>query len=307
MQKADLKSLVTQMYEELLSNIESNTDASKEQVVSYLKDAADAIHSISDDDIDSVAHAKEMFTHTYKEIAKKSLTSYQSTNGKFEELSKLQEKTLNECEDIHIDYPSIKEKFDEIQEHMSFEVKKANEMISALTKQVQQLEESSNLDSLTKVFNRRALTTYLDKICKKGNINSNLHLLILDIDDFKLINDTHGHIAGDKILIFIANILRRTLRDGDKVFRYGGEEFIITLNRIDEEKCKEIGNRILKLISSNQLIYKGTALNVTMSIGATKYNIGDVPDKIINRADKALYKSKHSGKNQMNTEMTDGN
>jgi diguanylate cyclase (GGDEF)-like protein len=190
---------------------------------------------------------------------------------------------------------------------MSFEVQKANDMISSLTKQVQELEESSNLDSLTKVFNRRALTTYLTKICTKGNIHSNLHLLILDIDDFKLINDTHGHIAGDKILIFIANLLRKTLRDGDKVFRYGGEEFIITLNRIDEDKCKEIGHRILKLISSNQLIYKGTALNVTMSIGATKYQAGDAPDNIINRADKALYKSKHNGKNQMNTEIADGN
>lgn len=307
MQKADLKSLVTQMYDELLDNIDSAPDASKEQVISYLRNATNAIKNIHDNDIDSSVQAKELFTLTYKEIAKNSLNSYQNTNGKFEELSKLQEKTLNECENRHIDYPSIKEKFDEIQEHMNLEVHKANTIISTLTKQVQKLEESSNLDSLTKVFNRRALTTYLNSVCQKENIYSDLHLLILDIDDFKLINDTHGHIAGDKILIFIANLLRKTLRDGDKIFRYGGEEFVITLNRIKEQECQEIGHRILQLINSNQLIYKGTMLNVTMSIGATKYHVGDIPDKIISRADKALYKSKHNGKNQMNTESINGN
>ncbi len=307
MQKDDLKSLVTQMYEELLAHIDASQTVSREQVLHYLKDASRAIDTISDESIDSSEHAREIFKSTYKEIAKKSLQSYENTNDQFERLSKMQQETLSECEKSHIDYPSIKQKFDEIQEHMSQEVQKANTLISRLTRQVQELEESSNLDSLTKVFNRRALTSYLTTICEKGSIHSNLHLLILDIDDFKLINDTHGHIAGDKILIFIANMLRKTLRDGDKVFRYGGEEFIITLNRVSENECQEIGNRILKLISSNQLIYKGTALNVTMSIGGTQYYEGDVPDKIIARADKALYRSKHSGKNQMNMEFLNGN
>ncbi|MBN2815589.1 MAG: GGDEF domain-containing protein [Campylobacterales bacterium] len=307
MEKSDLKSLVTQMYEDLLSNIEASDTVSREQVLSFLKDASRAISTISDESLDSSEHAREVFKNTYKEIAKKSISSYEHTNGKFEKLSKMQKETLDECEKIHIDYPSIKQKFDEIQDHMSQEVQKANALISKLTRQVQDLEESSNLDSLTKVFNRRALTTYLSKVCDRGEIQGTLYLLILDIDDFKQINDSHGHIAGDKILIFIANILRKTLREGDKIFRYGGEEFIITLNRIDEATCLEIGERILKLISSNQLIYKGASLNVTMSVGATRYYAGDVPDKIISRADKALYKSKHSGKNQMNMELIDGN
>jgi len=307
MQKSDLKSLVTQMYEDLISTIDASATVSREQVLTFLKDSTDAISNISDESLDSSEHAREMFKTTYKEIAKKSLSSYQSTNGKFEQLSQMQKETLNECEKTHIDYPSIKQKFDEIQDHMSLEVKKANALISKLTKQVQDLEESSNLDSLTKVFNRRALTTYLNKVCDRGEISGTLYLLILDIDDFKQINDTHGHIAGDKILIFIANILRRTLREGDKVFRYGGEEFIITLNRVEQSVCEDIGERILKLISSNQLIYKGSSLNVTMSIGATRYYKGDTPDNIIARADQALYKSKHSGKNQMNMELVDGN
>jgi len=308
MQKEDLKSLVTQMYDELISNIDAQEDATKEQVVSYLQDATNTIASINDDEINSIEHAKLAFSNAYKELVQKSLSSYKSTNNIFEELAQIHQETINECSEIHIDLPGITEKFNIIQSQMSNEVKRANQIITDLSIQVKELERSSNIDSLTKVFNRRALTTYLDNICSKGNIAYELHLLILDIDDFKVVNDTYGHIAGDKILIFIANMLRKTLRDGDKVFRYGGEEFVIILNRITPKSCQEITSRILKLIRSNRLIYKGKSLNVTMSIGGTMYQTGDTPDDIVSRADKALYKSKNNGKNQMNSEMaTDGN
>lgn len=307
LQKADLKSLVTQMYEDLIANIDASKTVSRVQVLDYLKDASKAIDKISDESIDSSEHARELFTDSYKEIAKESLRSYQETNNQFKKLSKMQEEPLADYKDAHIDFESIKSKFDDIQNHMNVEIQKANSVISKLSKQVEKLEESSNLDSLTKVFNRRALTSYLSEVCEREGPQDNFHLLILDIDDFKLINDTYGHIAGDKILIFIANILRKTIRDGDKVFRFGGEEFIITLNRIDAVACREIGERILKIISSNKLIYKGVSLNVTMSIGSTRYSEGDMPDEMIARADKALYKSKHNGKNQMNVELADGN
>ena len=304
MQKEDLKSLVTQMYDELILNIDAQEEATKEQVVSFLQDATSTIASISDDDIDSTAHAKMAFTNGYKEIVDKSLSSYKDTNGVFKELANIHKKTIKECSDIHINLPDIAEKFNKIQDQMTSEVERANQIITNLSTQVKELERNSNIDSLTKVFNRRALTTYLDKICSKDDIPYELHLLILDIDDFKIINDTYGHIAGDKILIFIANMLRKTLRDGDKVFRYGGEEFIIVLNRINQKTCQEIANRTLHLIRSNNLIYKGTSLNVTMSIGGTMYNPGDTQDDIISRADKALYKSKENGKDQMNSEIT---
>jgi len=186
---------------------------------------------------------------------------------------------------------------------MSEEVKRANEIITKLTTQVKDLEHSSNLDSLTKIFNRRALSSYLGNVCSKKRLPYDLHLLMLDIDDFKLINDKYGHIAGDKILIFIANILRKTLRDGDRIFRYGGEEFVIILNRVTPKICLEITTRILTLIRENQLIYKGESIKVTMSIGATQYSDSDTPESLIHRADSALYKSKNNGKDQMNTEI----
>ena len=303
MHKEDLKSLINQMHKELILNIDAHENPTKEQVVTFLQDATNAISSLKVTSLNDLERSKLMFTNAYQELAKSSLESYSNTNNSFEELAQIHEETLISATDLHLNLPNIAQKFTNLQKQMYSEVEKANAIITDLSTQVNELERNSNIDSLTKVFNRRALTTYLERLCAKGNITYELHLLVLDIDDFKVINDTFGHIAGDKVLMFIANILRNTLRDGDKVFRFGGEEFIIILNRITPSVCLEVSNRILNLIRSNQLIYKGSTLNVTMSIGTTQYSNGDTPEDIIARADKALYKSKKNGKDQMNSEL----
>ena len=310
MKKDDLKSLVTEMYENLLEHIDGQEAVTKEHVLDFLREASEVISVIDAKSLASIDHAKHIFTNTYKRIATEGLSSYKQTNDRFQELSTMHEKTIEKTkiayQDAKIHLPSITEKFNEIQKHMTEEVNRANDIISSLTKQVAELEKTSNIDPLTQVFNRRALSTYLKDICSKKDIPYELHLLILDLDDFKTINDKYGHVAGDKILIFISNILRKTLRDGDKVFRYGGEEFIIILNRIDEEHCKKIAVRILKLVSSNNLIYNGESLRVTLSLGSTQYLQDDTPDKIIARADKALYQAKKNGKNQMCMDVNNG-
>jgi diguanylate cyclase (GGDEF)-like protein len=301
MQKDDLKSLVTQMYVNLLEQIDLENESTIEQVAGYLIEASNAIAGIDESNLHAMDEAKYLFTNNYKEIAKESLSSYASTSTKFEEIAQMHEETVNECSNL-INLPALTNRFNEIQAHMSDEVKKANHIITQLVQQVKTLEETSNLDPLTKVYNRRALSSYLDEICSKENISYELHLLILDVDDFKIINDTYGHVAGDKILIFLANILKKTLREGDKIFRYGGEEFVIVLNRIDNSHCKNITNRLLELVRKNKLIYKGQNIQMTVSIGASKYKENDTPDGLLSRADKALYKAKHSGKNRMHSE-----
>lgn len=299
MQKSDLKTLVEEIYTNLLERIDSQENATKEQVIGYLKDAVDIVSNISDSDIDSTEHVKEAFNNVYKDLVNQSLTSYEYTNGKFEELTLLHEQTLNECVNEQIDLPTLTEKFNEIQSHMTDEIKKANDVITNLTQKIEALEKTSNIDSLTKVFNRRALNTYLDDICSNKAIPYNLHLLMLDLDNFKDINDNYGHVTGDKILVFVSNILRKTLRDGDKIFRYGGEEFAIALNRNNDEEAEIISNRILKLISSNKLIYMGTKISVTASIGFTRLIDSDDVETLLSRADEAMYISKHSGKNRV--------
>lgn len=303
MQKDELTSLANEMCKELLSIVNEQEEVTREDVANYLQKSAQLIMKVSHEDMSSTGFAETLFHNAYKDITNKSLSSYANTNANIKKLTEMHEKTLLECSAQHIDLSALTSKFDEIQSHMSDEVKKANEIITQLSTQVKILEEKSNLDSLTKVFNRRALSSYLKNVCSNKELSYEFHMLILDIDDFKNINDKCGHVAGDKVLIFIANILKKTLRDGDKVFRYGGEEFIIILNRIDDIHCKQITNRLLALVRGNKLIYKGEGLRVTMSIGTTKYVNGDTPDSIIARADKALYKAKTNGKDQMHTEM----
>ena len=307
MDKNKLKSLVTDMYENLLSRIEREDEASKELVVDYLKEATEVIANLNADQLNSITAQNHIYSDAYKKIAKESLASYKDTNAKFQELSSQHQDTLQECHLPHIDLPKITKKFNDIQRHMEDEVLKANTIISELTQQVKILEEKSNLDPLTKVFNRRALSSYLGKICAQTQVPQEFHLVILDLDDFKEINDTYGHLAGDKVLIFIANILKKTLRDGDKIFRYGGEEFIIILNRIDTIHCQKIVLRLLELVRSNKLIYKGENLQVTMSVGATKMRKDDTYETLLARADAALYQAKKNGKNQMYSDVLDGN
>ena len=303
MQKDELLALVANMYKELLANINTQESATKEQVFNYLIEAAYIIKNANEDQFSANNYAESLFHNAYKEIAEKSLESYSQTNANIEKLVSMHEETISNCEEDQIDLPAITEKFDEIQQHMTDEVQKANAVISALTKQVKALEEQTNLDALTKVYNRHALINYLEKVCAKKELPYTFHLLLLDIDDFKIINDTYGHLAGDKVLIYMSNILKKTLRDGDKIFRYGGEEFVIILNRVGDEQCKKITSRLRALIEENQLIYKGQKLNLTASIGTTRYKQSDTPETLIARADKALYRAKTTGKNKIETEL----
>ncbi len=303
MQKHELISLANEMCKELITIIDNQEKATKEQLANYLFESAELVMNISEKDIGTTDFAETLFHNAYKELTKKSLSSYASTSDKIDELNQIHKKTLLECNKEDVNLPAVTEKFGEIHTKMTDEIRKANDNIQHLNEQVKTLERNSNLDGLTKVYNRRALSTYLKDVCAKETLPGDLHALILDIDDFKRINDTHGHLAGDKVLIFIANTLRKTLRDGDRVFRYGGEEFVIVLNRLDDMQCKNITNRLLSLIRNNNLVYKGVSLRVTMSVGTTKFIAGDTPDSLISRADKALYKAKEAGKDQMYTEL----
>jgi len=304
MQKNKLITLSNKMCSELLTMLDAEEEATKEQIINYLRESIQIITTIDNDDLSNEATTQTLFNNVYKEIAKKSISSYSDTNVNIEKLTLLQEEILHNYDDELIDLHSLTNRFSEIQNHMSHEITKANEIISHLSSQVKDLEKKSNVDALTRVLNRRALSTYLSNLCVNKKLPYSFHVLLIDLDDFKKVNDTYGHIAGDKVLIFIANIFKKALRDGDKIFRYGGEEFLIILNRLSDSQCKEVTNRLVNLIRRNKLIYKGNSLNVTISIGTTKYLEGDSPNSIISRADKALYQAKSNGKNQFYTEET---
>ena len=170
------------------------------------------------------------------------------------------------------------------------------------------LMSDSEKDTLTGLENRRKLESFLaarltarlharretDKsVVGPGNHE---YLAVLDLDKFKRINDTYGHLIGDEVLLSFANILRSSLRDNDRSFRYGGEEFIVVLQDVTAEQAEAVLERLRCNVAQHSFPQVG---QVTVSIGYTMLDRQDLPTQVIEEADKALYYAKEHGRNQI--------
>ncbi|MGY3961870.1 GGDEF domain-containing protein [Aeromonas popoffii] len=157
------------------------------------------------------------------------------------------------------------------------------------------------LDSLTQVHNRAALDERLELEYKRWlRYGTPLCLAIIDIDHFKNINDNYGHMAGDKALKVVAKALLGALRDTDFIARFGGEEFVVLLPNINPEKYQKPLETLRQTIKSIPFRFRDARVEITISIGATLFREGDNTSDAFERADKALYSSKHSGRDQVN-------
>jgi diguanylate cyclase len=261
------------------------------------------LESYASGEIDLLAY-RDTTADQYKELAIKSIDSYATTNEKIEKISEEHADLIRESNhDALINFEKITEKFNDIQTHLSDEVMRANDVIHTLMEQVKTLEVKTSLDPLTKTFNRYALHEHLRAILEKKRLDFDIFILMVDADNFKMINDQYGHIAGDKVLIFLAKLFKKALRDGDRVYRFGGEEFIILLNRTDLEGAKMVGERLLNLCRSNKPLFQSQQISVTLSIGLTDVRENDTIDTLIERSDTALYKAKNNGKDRLEMEL----
>lgn len=159
--------------------------------------------------------------------------------------------------------------------------------------------EASVTDPLTGAGNRSALDATLKReIALARRYGSPLALLMIDIDKFKAINDEHGHSIGDAVLKDTVKLLDATHRGTDMCFRFGGEEFVIVLNRTDHEGAMIIADRIRQRIADTLFHCCEPPLRVTVSIGVSDYAAADDADSLFERADQALYQIKQQGGNQ---------
>lgn len=160
------------------------------------------------------------------------------------------------------------------------------------------LKEISQKDELTKLYNRRAFEILYDNSFKEAKEkNYNLWLAILDIDHFKEINDTYGHMVGDKVLKEIADIIKKTLREGDEVFRIGGEEFAIIFKNISGSAVKRVLERVRENVKAKRFPFMNRS--VTISIGAARLKKGDSKRDLFERADELLYEAKRRGRDRV--------
>jgi diguanylate cyclase (GGDEF)-like protein len=157
-----------------------------------------------------------------------------------------------------------------------------------------------SIDPLTGAFNRRSFETIIQKLLEISQItNTSITLAIADLDYFKKINDTFGHLAGDEALKHFVNIIKRNLRKSDYVFRIGGEEFLILLPNTELKDVVEIVERIRKDLEENPLYFDGKEIKITASFGLAEVDKEKYINEIIKKADEKLYKAKESGRNKV--------
>ncbi|RWL97806.1 GGDEF domain-containing protein [Mesorhizobium sp.] len=177
---------------------------------------------------------------------------------------------------------------------------KLRAMTVSLSARSQTLEQAALTDGLTGMQNRRyfddALREYLDEF---GRIDKPVGLMILDLDHFKQVNDTHGHDVGDEVLRAVAQCVRGMTRYHDVVARLGGEEFAVVTPNMDAELLARFAERIRKAIANLSILSGNVRLKVTTSVGLAVWDRKESAEDFYRRADRQLYEAKKQGRNRV--------
>jgi diguanylate cyclase (GGDEF)-like protein len=160
-----------------------------------------------------------------------------------------------------------------------------------------ELKIQSITDPLTSLYNKGYFTDHLDiEIARSLRYGSSLSLVVFDIDKFKIINDSYGHLVGDDVLKTLADLCQINIRASDIFARWGGEEFVVLSPESDKENTIVFAEKLRRLIEGYSF---SIPLQVTCSFGVTEYKEGDSADSFIHRADQALYTAKQEGRNKV--------
>lgn len=184
----------------------------------------------------------------------------------------------------------------------------ANERVMALNRRLEdkvaertrQLEELTLTDDTTGLYNQRFLYRRLQEECSRASrYGRHLSVVMLDIDDFKGVNDTHDHIFGSRVLKRIGDILRACVRTSDAIVRYGGDEFTLILPETPPDAARTVCGRVREMIEAADVGDEHDSYRVTVSIGLASLEVGGTAEALLRAADHASYEAKARGKNQV--------
>lgn len=179
----------------------------------------------------------------------------------------------------------------------------ARDDIATLQRELYEVRRESMIDALTRIQNRKSFDLDIANAVAEAEQNGEaLSLLLVDIDNFKTFNDTHGHQAGDQVLRLVADVLRDGVKDTDTAARYGGEEFAIILPGVDLKTASTIAERLRRKIEIKKLFRRSTNESlgsVTACIGVATFRAGDTVTSLVERADVCLYAAKRNGRNRV--------
>ncbi len=180
------------------------------------------------------------------------------------------------------------------------QVESAEAKISKLEKELSEVSELVQLDQLTGALNRRGLDAAFDREAKRvDRSHAPLSLALLDIDNFKRLNDSMGHQVGDQALVHLCNVIKEALRPSDSVARYGGEEFVIVLPDVAADEAAGTVERLQRELTKHFFLHENERILVTFSAGVAQRGEEEPQEEVIARADKAMYQAKRTGKNRV--------
>lgn len=306
----EFKKKIDQLSEKFISErktkkLQSAFEKNKKNIITHIKKQKDYLKDREDEFkeiIDLLTKAMAVVDHDNQVYNEKIYRQSEKLEKitLLDDIKKIKNKLIGEVENIR---KTVKEK--ELRD--SEKLEKLSAKVNTLNVELEKAKEESVKDGLTGVYNRKAFDRYVQNLVERNTVTkAPFSILLLDIDDFKKINDNFGHQTGDRVLVATAHKCRELIRSDDFLARYGGEEFVVVLsgaslrNAVKKGKliCKEISKARYALEEGN----KNTIISITLSIGAGVYKKGDTAETAIARSDKALYAAKQAGKNRVVSE-----
>ncbi len=183
---------------------------------------------------------------------------------------------------------------------LSERVRSHNRVIADSYGELRRVELSAATDALTGLGNRHTMEDAFPREIERSRRDADaLSLILLDLDNFKALNDRYGHVAGDRVLVTVADVLRSQFRPGDILVRYGGDEFAVLLPGVDCERAELVAERVRGAVASGTIPDEsGTdTIRVTVSIGVAELDDDNTLDALLHAADEAMYRAKRKGRN----------
>ncbi len=233
--------------------------------------------------------------HEFKEIFKDTITNIEDMESFFKEYYKSDQNPIFNT--IEIDSCSYLVKRKYVKNSILYHLESNNYYINI----IQNIKKQAIIDELTQCYNKKEFENIFKRMLATTHrySNTNFAVIMLDLDHFKNINDSYGHLTGDYILKEVADIVHHEVRDSDIFGRIGGEEFIILLPQTKLNGALKTAQKIRKSIDEYRFSFKGESVHVTLSLGITSTTSNDTYFSVLDRVDKALYKAKDDGRNRV--------
>ncbi|AMZ73427.1 MULTISPECIES: GGDEF domain-containing protein [Pseudomonas] len=285
------------------------TDTGQHEFEAYLQRLNDRLESFqsslqaaSEDHAENLSASREMDTQIREQV-----DGLQSSVKDADDLEGLKQVLENHLEGLLGTMDHHRQQRDQREQEVSARLKSLADRVALMEQDAQVVRENLEeqrqkalIDPLTGLPNRAAWSERLEhEVAQWQQHGNSLLLAMLDLDHFKRINDNYGHLAGDRVLKLIASVLRKRLRSGDFIARFGGEEFVLLVPNTSLAAGAKLAEALRLAIEGCPFHFKGEPVTVTVSIGLTAFKPGEHSDLVLKRADQALYRAKSSGRNHV--------